>query len=166
MKIKFIRHNLNSSINTNYLHTIDKGDWIDIYPTEDVRLEGPTVVDGKVKFDSKRIPTGLTLIMPKGIECNAVLRSSTPEKHGIMLRNSMGVIDNYFKGNNDMISIDVVALRDTYIPSSKRIAQLKFTLSQKATIWQKLKWLFSNKIVFEEVKESPFKDRGGYGSTN
>lgn len=46
-----------------------------------------------------------------------------------------------------------------------RICQFRIQLSQKATIWQKIKWLFTNKIEFEFVDDYEGEDRCGFGST-
>ena len=37
--------------------------------------------------------------------------------------------------------------------------------NQFATMWQKLKWLFSSKIEFEWVDNLGNADRGGHGKT-
>ena len=48
----------------------------------------------------------------------------------------------------------------------ERICQFRVQLSQKATMWQKIKWLFSSGIELVQVKDLPNKtNRGGFGST-
>ena len=46
-----------------------------------------------------------------------------------------------------------------------RICQFRIQPSQKASIWTKLKWLFTNKIEFEWVDSLGNENRGGFGST-
>lgn len=46
-----------------------------------------------------------------------------------------------------------------------RICQFRIQLSQKATVWQKLRWLFSSGIKFVKVDDLGGTDRGGFGST-
>lgn len=47
----------------------------------------------------------------------------------------------------------------------KYICQFRIQLSQKATVLQKLKWLFSSGIKFIYVDKLENKNRGGIGST-
>ena len=51
------------------------------------------------------------------------------------------------------------------IKKGDRICQFRIQLSQKATFWQKLKWLFSSGIELVEVDSLNNKSRGGFGST-
>ena len=46
-----------------------------------------------------------------------------------------------------------------------RVEGYRITLSQKATMWQKIKWLFTSGIEFEQVDVLLSGDRGGFGST-
>lgn len=152
------------------------GDWIDVCTAEDVTLKGPHALhkhkkkDGSyveryrdVVFDTALINLGFCMKLPKGYEAILTVRSSTPKKWGIMQLNSIGVIDNLYCGNNDEWKLAAIAYRDTKIPKGTRIAQLRIQLSQKATLWQKLKWLFSSTIVFERVKSLEEESRGGFG---
>ena len=45
----------------------------------------------------------------------------------------------------------VVALGKVEIPQYTRVCQFRIQPSQKATVWQKIKWLFTKKIEFEYV---------------
>ena len=56
-------------------------------------------------------------------------------------------------------------MRETTIEAGDRICQFRIQLSQKATFWQKLKWLFSSGIELVEVDNLNNKSRGGFGST-
>jgi dUTPase len=53
----------------------------------------------------------------------------------------------------------------TQIKYGDRVAQFRIQLSQRASIWQKLKWLFTSEIEFVQVKHLGNEDRGGFGST-
>ena len=57
------------------------------------------------------------------------------------------------------------AHRKTSIKKGDRICQFRIQLSQKATFWQKLKWLFTSKIKFVWVDHLDGPDRSGFGST-
>ena len=55
--------------------------------------------------------------------------------------------------------------RDTTINEGDRICQFRIQLSQKATMWQKIKWLLSSGVEIVEVDELDNPDRGGIGIT-
>ena len=58
-----------------------------------------------------------------------------------------------------------IAIRDTTIHKGDRICQFRIQLSQKATMWQKLKWLFSSGIELVKVQKLNGNNRTGIGST-
>lgn len=154
------------------------GDWIDLRTAEDVRLSGPyakTLHTRKkaneldrirdVMFDSTLIKLGICIQLPKGYEAIVVPRSSTFKKLGIMQTNSIGVIDGSYCSDRDEWRMPVIALRSCYIPKGTRIAQFRIQLSQKATIWQKIRWMFSRKVKIKRVLSLDNAERGGFGST-
>lgn len=71
-----------------------------------------------------------------------------------------------YNGETDEWKMPVVAYKNITIPKGERICQFRIQLSQKATIWQKLKWLFSNKIKIVEVDHLDNKPREGFGSSD
>lgn len=150
-----------------------KGDWIDLYMQKDITLTAPTitskVIETKkskkiVTFENKMLDLGVAIELPKGYEAWVLPRSSTP-KLGIELRNSMGIIDNSYCGNDDIWKFSARCMVDGNIENNTRIAQFRIMLSQKATVWQKIKWLFSNGIKIVYVDSLNSKNRGGFGST-
>ena len=157
------------------------GDWIDLRLAEDVHLRAPQAnkmhirTIGKnpsqelrtrdVDFSSYIASLGVCIEVPKGYECIVVPRSSTFKKYGVMETNSMGVIDNSYNSDEDIWKMPMVALRDTMIPKGTRIAQFRVQLSQKATFWQKLRWLFSSGVKLQKVETLCNEARGGFGST-
>lgn len=156
---------------------LEKGDWIDLCAAEDTHLESPIVTtahkrkgedrhyERNIMFDSTLIPLGVIIKVPKGYESIVVPRSSTFKRYGIIQTNSMGVIDNKYCGKKDEWRFPVMATRETIIPKGTRIAQFRVQLSQKATIWQKIKWLFTSKVKIESVNFLDDPSRGGFGST-
>lgn len=142
--------------------TIQKGDWIDLVCAEDMKLNITTLEDNP---DVKYIPLGVAIQLPKGFEAIVAPRSSTPSRFGIMCANSFGVIDGCYCGNNDEWKFPAVAIRQTFIEKGCRICQFKIQLSQKATLWQKIKWLFSSGIELVKVDNLQENSRGGFGST-
>ena len=146
-------------------HIIKKGDWIDLKSADYVELEAPKIVDNTIVFDQRLISLGVAMQLPKGYEAIINARSSTFKKFGIMLFNGQGVIDNSYNGDSDVWNCTALALAESVIHKGDRICQFRIQLSQKATAWQKLKWLFSSKIKFEYVDKLGNKDRKGFGST-
>lgn len=138
-------------------HIIKKGDWIDLTNAETVKLTKGT--------DVVKLSLGVAMQLPKGFEAILLPRSSTYQKYKITAVNSMGVIDNSYCGKEDIWKMPVIAHKDTFIPEGVRIAQFRIQLSQKANIWQKLKWLFSNGIKLSHILTLKEESRGGFGST-
>ena len=173
-KIKVKRINKNIPLP----EVIEKGDWIDLRAAETVHLSAPQAgtlkrhtVDGvevshrDVTFDSKLIGLGVAMQLPKGLEAVALSRSGSFKNFGVILANSEGVIDQPYCGDNDEWRFNAIALRDTTINEGDRICQFRVQLSQKATMWQKIKWLLSSGIEIVEVDELDNPDREGIGST-
>jgi dUTP pyrophosphatase len=152
---------------------IRKGDWIDLRAAEEVNLTAPQAgtlkghdvkhrdVVSKVTY----IPLGIAVKLPDGFEAPVVSRSHIAEKLGIICANSIGIIDNSYQGNDDQWHFAVIPIRKTAIPRNTRICQFRIQLSQKATLWQKLKWLFTSGIELVEVNSLDGENRGGLGST-
>lgn len=154
---------------------INKGDWIDLYSAETVVLKAPQAgvqhrKDGEkvrdVIFDSALISLGVAMQLPKGFEAIVVPRSSLFSKKGIIQANHCGVIDNSYCGDNDIWKFPAIAFTHTTIEKGDKICQFRIQLSQKATFWQKLKWLFSSKIKLIPVSSLDNQSRGGFGSTD
>lgn len=154
--------------------SIKKGEWIDLRAAEEVTLKAPQAgvqyeSNGNkyrdVSFDAALIPLGIAMALPKGYEAHILPRSSTYKSYGIVMVNSKGVVDTVFSGNNDQWLFPCEAHRHTKIEKFDRICQFRIQLSQKATFWQKLRWLFTSKIEFEWVRDLNGPDRGGIGST-
>lgn len=128
-----------------YLQKIggDKSDWIDLRAAEEVALK---------KGEIRRISLGISMQLPENYEAHVLPRSSTPEKFGIIMAHSQGIIDNSYCGDNDVWSFLALAIRDTTIYVNDRIAQFR--------IYQK-----QPDISFVPVCNLGNPDRGGFGST-
>lgn len=157
---------------------IEKGDWIDLCAAETVTVKKPiagikkrktlngiTESTRDVEINNYMIPLGVAMQLPKGYEAIVLPRSGTYKKYGIILANSMGVIDNTYCGNDDQWWFNAIFMRDSIINKRDRICQFRIQLSQKATIWQKIKWFFTNKIELIEVENLDNVNRNGFGST-
>lgn len=138
---------------------VDKGDFVDL------RYGGENTVYLN-EGDYTLLELGVAMKLPKGFEAIIVSRSSTYNRFGIMNPNGFGVIDGSYSGNNDEWKYPALALRDSVVIHTwDRICQFRIQLSQKATVWQKLRWLFSSGIKFVKVDDLDGTDRGGFGST-
>ena len=125
------------------IEKITVGDWIDLRSAVTVELKA-----GEYKL----IRLGVGMILPDGYEAHVLPRSSTPSKFGIILANSMGVIDNSYSGDSDEWRFPAVAIRDTVIEKGDRIAQFRIVKNQPS-------------IEFEVVDHLNEISRGGIGST-
>ena len=146
---------------------IKKGDWIDLRAAETVEFEAPHYPPRgrKAIFDSKIVKLGVAMKLPKGYEAVVLPRSGLFKSHPVMVRNSQGVIDNSYSGNNDEWGLPLIAFGDTIIDRGERVCQFRIQLSQKATMWQKIKWLFTSSVKVEWVDTLDTINRGGFGST-
>lgn len=174
LKIKIKRINKNLPLP----EVTEKGDWIDLRSSETVHLNAPQAgtlkrhtVNGEevshrdVTFNSKLIRLGVAMQLPKGFEASALPRSSIYKNFSVILANGEGVIDQLYCGDNDEWMFNAIALADTTINEGDRICQFRIQLSQKATLWQKIKWLLSSGVEIVEVDELGNTDRHGIGST-
>lgn len=153
---------------------IKKGEWIDLSSSEEIIMNAPQsgtlkkTQDGSfrnVDFSSTMIPLGIAMQLPKGFEAVILPRSGTFKTFGIILANNEGVIDNSYCGDTDEWKFHGIAFRQTKIEVGDRICQFRIQLSQKATVIQKLKWLFSSGIKIVEVTKLSNNNRGGFGTT-
>jgi len=119
------------------------GEWIDLKTAEDAELE---------PLECKLISIGVSMELPVGYYAQIVPRSSLCMKYGVMMANSMGIIENDYNGDNDIWGFPAVAIRKTFIPKGTRVCQ--FCLVKKQT-----------PIEFKAVESLGNKDRGGFGST-
>lgn len=151
----------------------EKGDWVDLRAAEDITLKAPWAgllnrreqETRKVNFDSTLVPLGVAMELPKGYEAHIVARSSTYKNFGVIVSNGKGIIDNVYNGDNDQWFAPVIALRDSEIKKGDRVCQFRIVLSQKATVWQRIKDIFSGGVELEFVDYLGNSDRGGHGST-
>ena len=120
-----------------------KSDFIDLRAAEDVELKAG---------DFKLISLGVSMELPKGYEAHIVPRSSTFKTWGIIQTNSMGIVDESYRGDSDIWKMPVYATRDTIIHKNDRICQFRIIEHQPT-------------IEFEEVDTLGNEDRKGFGST-
>lgn len=136
---------------------IKNGEWIDLMVATDTK-----VPRRKITY----VPLGIAMKLPKGYEAVIIPRSSTAKKKRVLQANSVGLIDNSYCGNNDQWMFPAYAIGDNVeLHHGDRICQFRIQLSQKASVWQKLKWLLCDNISLEKVQSLSEVSRGGFGST-
>ena len=122
-----------------------KSDWIDLRAAENMTLEY-----GQFAL----ISLGVSMKLPEGYEAHVLPRSSTFKHFGIIMTNSMGIIDNSYSGTNDIWMFPALCLWEggSRIKKNERIAQFRIVKKQPD-------------VVFDEVLFLDETDRGGIGST-
>lgn len=137
IKIKYLSNEIEK------LEKISVGDWIDLRCAKETILKA-----GEFAL----IPLGVAMQLPKGYEALMVPRSSTFKHFGIIQTNSMSVIDESYRGDNDQWHFPAYAMRDTVIHINDRICQFRIVKHQP-------------EIEFQKVEALGNLDRGGIGST-
>lgn len=137
IKIKYLSDDIEK------LNKISVGDWIDLRCAKETILKA-----GEFAL----IPLGVAMQLPKGYEALVIPRSSTFKHFGIIQTNSMGVIDESYRGDNDQWHFPAYAMRDTVIHVNDRICQFRIVKHQP-------------EIEFQKVEALGNLDRGGIGST-
>lgn len=118
-------------------------DWIDLRAAEDIKLTAG---------EYKAIPLGAAIELPKGYEAIVAPRSSTFKHYGLLMANSIGVIDESYKGEQDEWHFPAFATRHTAIHAGERICQFRIIKHQP-------------KYTLKLVQYLGNKNRGGIGST-
>ena len=79
-----------------------KGDLIDLYAAKDITIN---------EMDEAMIPLGVAMELPEGFRANLLPRSSTFKKWGIIVTNSVGMIDHSYCGDTDEWKLAVFCLK-------------------------------------------------------
>lgn len=136
IKVKYLR-------NIKKIERFNVGDWIDLRAAEDITMKAG---------EYRMIPLGVAMELPHGYEAMVAPRSSTFKKYGVLLANSIGIIDESYKGDNDEWNFLAYAVCDTKIHKNERICQFRIIQHQPL-------------IHLKEVERLGNEDRGGIGST-
>lgn len=125
------------------IEKIGIGDWIDLRSAEDFILE---------PGESKIVKLGVGMILPEGYEAIVAPRSSTFKNYGLIVTNSIGIIDNSYNGDTDEWRLPVYALKYSRVHKGDRIAQFRILKNMPG-------------VDVVEVDHLREKSRGGLGST-
>ena len=118
------------------------GDWIDLYNKEEITIK---------MAEHKLIGLNVAMELPKGFEAHILPRSSTFKNYGLIVTNSMGMVDNGYCGNNDEWKLSVIGTKEVTIPKGSRIAQFRIIPSQN--------------VKLKTVGSLNRSNRGGFGSS-
>ena len=123
----------------------EKGNWVDVYANEDVHIDF---------LQLKLVKLGFAMNLPDGVEAHLSPRSSTFKTWGIIQANSVGVIDETYRGDSDEWRYPAISLRQegSDIKKGDKIGQFRLIEAQ-------------NKFEFVPVESFGNESRGGFGST-
>ena len=132
------------------IEKIPVGDWIDLRAAEDKFIH---------KGSFELISLGISMKLPEGYEAQVAPRSSTFKNYGVIMTNSIGIIDNSYSGTNDIWRFPAFCLVGTHecgngswIRKNDRICQFRIVKKQP-------------QVEFVEADVLDETDRGGFGST-
>lgn len=156
------------------LEKIAKGNWIDVRAVEGgtltrngVKMDAPWEMEEIVELgevvghkkvlrykvgDFLMINLGISIAPPDGWEVYLAPRSSTYKNYGLIQTNSWGIGDDSFRGNKDIYHQPFFATRDGVIELYDRIGQFRIQETMP-------------ELTLEEVDDTGYDDRGGFGST-
>lgn len=164
LKTKRMKRTVKVVLHSKYAKIVDnpQGDCYDLIACEDCE-----VTPGRAFL----VSLGISMQLPSGCVAKVYDRSSNPKKRKFHLANGIGYIDNSYKGDNDIWKYQAESLKTGHssrsiIKAGDRICQFEICLSQKATVLDKLKWLFTDGYEFEYVDSIEENNRGGFGSTD
>ena len=119
------------------------GSWIDMRASQDYSYK---------KGDFIMVDLGVCIKLPERYEAHLLPRSSTFKRYGIIMTNSMGIIDQEYSGNDDWWAMPCLAVRDGEIHKGDRVAQFRIVKEQPI-------------MYAESVDHLDDVSRGGFGST-
>lgn len=140
IKVKYLTEDLPE---LKFIGGTEKSNWVDLYLAEDVTVKAGT---------GTYAPLGVAMELPEGYEAIVAPRSSAFKTYGVLMANSIGIIDESYCGDNDEWKLPLFATRDIHIPKGARLCQFRIIKHQPD-------------ICFETVKSLGNPDRLGVGST-
>ena len=130
------------------------GNWYDCY-VRTATVNGLRKKKNVIRFapgDIVVVHLGFAMDIGKGYEGYILPRSSTFKNTGLLLTNSMGLVDDTYCGDGDEWLAMFYATRYGAFKIGDRLVQISI---KKSTV-----------VDMEDVDELGNPDRGGYGSTN
>lgn len=136
----------------NELKLNPKGNWIDVYANETIFIP---------VWESALIPLGFAMQLPEGYEALLAPRSSTFKNWGIIVTNSIGIIDTSYCGDNDEWKLSVYCIRGVHNINGQLGALINF--GDKIAQFRIIESM--PHLQFEVVSSLGNADRSGFGST-
>ena len=136
IKVKYLR-------DIRPIEIFENGNWIDLRCAVEMTLS---------EGEYAKIPLGVAMELPEGYEAWIAPRSSTFGKYGVLLANSLGVIDSSYCGDGDEWHFLAYATKKVTIPKNTRICQFRIVKRQPP-------------VELVRVEKLGNDDRGGIGST-
>ena len=130
----------------------EKSNWIDMRAAETVFIP-----EGEFRL----VSLGVSMELPEDYEAHVAPRSSTFKKWGVIQANSIGIIDNSYKGDSDIWKFPAYCMEGkdiidgcvgTIIKKNDRICQFRIVKKQPDLHFEEVDWLGN-------------ENRGGFGST-
>jgi dUTP pyrophosphatase len=133
---------------------LEHGAELPTYATEgSAGMDLRTTIDvALAPMERKLVPTGVRLAIPPGFEAQVRPRSGLAARHGVTMVNSPGTIDSDYRGEIQVILINLGADAVNF-SRGERIAQLVVSPVAKA------------RLVFVQGLEETVRGEGGFGST-
>jgi len=104
-------------------------------------------------FERALVPTGIALALPEGYAGLVLPRSGSALKHGLSLANSPGLIDSDYRGEVQVLAINLDPACDLTIHEGDRIAQLVLVRVEQADF-----------VAFDQLEETT-RGAQGFGSS-
>lgn len=159
IKVKLMRENsmMPQSQNGNWFDVFTSG--VTVIHSSNIRGEfsfnrNPHYTKGIIRYNAGDVIVlylGIAVDMGKGYEGHILPRSSTFKNTGLLLTNSMGLVDDSYCGDNDEWLAVMYATRPGAIKVGDRHCQIQI---EKSSI-----------VQMTQVEELGNADRGGYGTT-
>lgn len=129
------------------------GDWIDLYADATVDIK---------PHEHVLIPLGVAMQLPKGYEAHLAPRSSLFKNYGLLVANSIGIIDESYCGDNDEWKLSAYNT-GTHITVGTEWNAIRVDRGDKIAQFRIVEKM--PKVFLHEVLFLGNKDRGGFGST-
>lgn len=133
-----------------------ESEWIDLYAGETIVCK---------PFELTLISLGVSIELPDGYEAILAPRSSTYKNFGIVCACSFGVIDNAYKGDNDVWHFPAINTRAIANMIDGSVTAAPVTIHKGDRIAQFRIQKCQPEVEIVKVDILGNKDRGGIGST-
>lgn len=127
----------------------------DLYALEDTEFN---------PFEIKLVKTGIAIELPENFRSNIYVRSSTPLKKAFVLANSVGIIDNGYRGE---LMIQLLNVASAYENNQVSFMKNKISRGDKIAQLEVVQAIPAGSFSIETVESlsQTVRGEGGFGST-